>query len=412
MSKEPLLDCKFGSTGHVEIYKKIVKKYSEFNSLYWLKEHAIFMFTWPFKTDNIIKYDCSYITEKKCPEKHSIKRYYETILKRYPNTLYELRLYRDHEIIQFLLDISSALIFLHKHDIYHRDIKPANIVMSTSGRATLIDFSHAHRMIIPLNQLDAQVVTYYYRSPEVFAYQNTKNTLYDKSIDIYSVGMVLLEILTGEPFAQHYNQFIKKHVDFEDEYGLLLQDETKALNAIKSFFVSYKRSFKHIDQYWQWILKMIAHKAKDRFSADELFEAVKNFADTNKIQYIMPENGMLAVNVPKLNNPVYEVDEILFNKCTQYVCEIKKKHNMFLNPSTIHDLIKFLIGEKIVNDTNYKEQMAAIAIIITTVIFDDVTVLKNYDELNCQAVINAIISIVSNYDRHLFGYNAIFKFNV
>ena len=413
MSEEKAPAYKYGITGYVELHKKIAKKYSEFDQLYWLKEHAIFMYMWAYRTDNIIKYESSCILTKTCPIKGIPKKYYETILKRHPATLHERRLYRYGEIIQFLLDMSSALKFLHSHNISHRDIKPSNIAISALGRATLIDFSHAHRMVTPLVKLDAQVVTYYYRAPEIFKYQDTGENPYDSSIDIYSLGMVLIEVLTGISFAQYYTNSIKNHDSSEHIYGLFLQNAKKSFEAIKEYFNAGKRNFVYIKQYWEWIVKMIANEPGNRITAGELYMSVKSFADKYKINYVEPTNGMEEVGMIKLEESLTETtpaQDDLKIKCIQYLHEIRHKHRMLVDPLRITDVIRFMIKDNHITQDNYKKQIAALAIILETVVFDGVTDFENYGDLDCNKVKDGVIDIVRKYDQHLFGKNAIFTY--
>lgn len=414
MSEEKALDYKYGITGYVELHKKIAKKYSEFNQLYWLKEHAIFMYMWAYRTDNIIKYESSCILTKPCPIKGISKKYYEVILKRHPATLHERRLYRDGEIMQFLLDMSSALKFLHSHNISHRDIKPSNIAISDSGRAILIDFSHAHRMVTPLVELDSCVVTYYYRAPEIFKYHSTRENPYDLSIDIYSLGMVLIEVLTGTSFAQYYTSSVKNHGISEHLYGVFLQDAKKSFEAIKEYFNAGKRNFVYIKQYWEWIIKMIANEPGNRISAEELYISVKTFADKCKINYVEPTNGTEEVDMIKLENPIIEpnvIQDDLKIKCIQYLHEIRHKHNMMLDPLRIADVISFMIKDGCITQDNYKKQIVALAIILETVVFDSVTDFECYDDLDCKEVKDCVIDIISKYDQHLFGKNTIFTYS-
>lgn len=414
MSEEKAPAYKYGITGYVELHKKIAKKYSEFDQLYWLKEHAIFMYMWAYRTDNIIKYESSCILNKTCPIKGISKKYYETVLKRHPATLHERRLYRDGEIIQFLLDMSSALKFLHSHNISHRDIKPSNIAISDLGRVILIDFSHAHRMVTPLVKLDAQVVTYYYRAPEIFKYQDTGDNPYDLSIDIYSLGMVLIEVLTGISFAQYYTNSIKNHDSSEHIYGLFLQNAKKSFEAIKEYFNAGKRNFVYIKQYWEWIVKMIANEPGNRITAEELYLSVKSFADKYKINYVEPTNGTEEVDMIKLEESLTETtpaQDDLKIKCIQYLHEIRHKHRMLVDPLRITDVIRFMIKDNHITQDNYKKQIAALAIILETVVFDGVTDFENYGDLDCNEVKDCVIDIVRKYDQHLFGKNAIFTYS-
>jgi len=89
--------------------------------------------------------------------------------------------------------ILEALSYLHKKQIYHRDLKPANILITYKGdNVKLTDFGLAQADIFEDNLL--KVGTPKYASPE----QLVKGNSADHRADIYSFGLILLEMLTGQ----------------------------------------------------------------------------------------------------------------------------------------------------------------------------------------------------------------------
>jgi len=99
-------------------------------------------------------------------------------------------------------DVAKALGHVHSLGIVHRDVKPENILLSPEG-AVLLDFGHARAPAI-MPSLDARDAKKYivgtpnYVSPE----QVAGRRMADSRSDIYSLGCVLLEMLTGQlPFA-------------------------------------------------------------------------------------------------------------------------------------------------------------------------------------------------------------------
>ncbi len=99
--------------------------------------------------------------------------------------------------IKVMLDVCAAVQYAHAALIVHRDIKPNNILVDTEGRPKLLDFGIAQSLNKPdLNVPAAQLHTPAYASPE----QLTGGKL-TTATDIYSLGVVLYEVLSGErPF--------------------------------------------------------------------------------------------------------------------------------------------------------------------------------------------------------------------
>ncbi len=92
-------------------------------------------------------------------------------------------------------DVCKALAHAHQAGIVHRDIKPSNVLLHPDGRAMLVDFGLARSLVRPTNltSVGISVGTVGYMSPE----QATAEGPVDHRADIYSVGVLVFELLTG-----------------------------------------------------------------------------------------------------------------------------------------------------------------------------------------------------------------------
>ncbi|EME77402.1 serine/threonine protein kinase, CMGC family, CDC2/CDK subfamily [Pseudocercospora fijiensis CIRAD86] len=107
------------------------------------------------------------------------------------------------EVKTLLLQLGSAVEFLHDHWILHRDLKTSNVLMNNRGEIKLADFGMARFVGEPApSNLTQLVVTLWYRSPELLLGATT----YGAAIDVWSIGCIFGELLTRNPLLQGKNE--------------------------------------------------------------------------------------------------------------------------------------------------------------------------------------------------------------
>ncbi|OAA54424.1 negative regulator of the PHO system [Cordyceps fumosorosea ARSEF 2679] len=116
-------------------------------------------------------------------------------LKRYMDTHGERGALKPATIKSFMYQLLKGIDFCHQNRVLHRDLKPQNLLYNSKGLLKLGDFGLARAFGIPVNTFSNEVVTLWYRAPDVLLGSRTYNT----SIDIWSAGCIMAEMYTGRP---------------------------------------------------------------------------------------------------------------------------------------------------------------------------------------------------------------------
>lgn len=87
----------------------------------------------------------------------------------------------------------DAISFCHLNLILHRDLKPQNLLVDAHGRIKLADFGLARAFNLPMRAYTHEVVTLWYRAPEILL--GTK--MYATGVDIWSLGCIFAEMVTA-----------------------------------------------------------------------------------------------------------------------------------------------------------------------------------------------------------------------
>lgn len=101
------------------------------------------------------------------------------------------------EAVEITSGVLSALSYAHSARLVHRDIKPGNIMLTNDGKIKVMDFGIARALSdsqATMTQTNAVVGTAQYLSPE-----QARGEVVDARSDLYSVGVLLFELLTGQP---------------------------------------------------------------------------------------------------------------------------------------------------------------------------------------------------------------------
>ncbi|KAM7365871.1 hypothetical protein PAMP_016764 [Pampus punctatissimus] len=103
-----------------------------------------------------------------------------------------------HNVRIFMFQLLRGLCYIHSRRILHRDLKPQNLLISYLGELKLADFGLARSKSIPSQTFSSEVVTLWYRPPDVLL----GSTDYSTALDMWGAGCIFIEMLQGAPAFQ------------------------------------------------------------------------------------------------------------------------------------------------------------------------------------------------------------------
>jgi serine/threonine protein kinase len=135
----------------------------------------------------------------------------DEVIARYPDGM------PTHEALSWFGGIAAGVIYLHDHGIVHRDLKPGN-VFSEEGQVKIGDYGLSKFISCSRRSGHTESVgTVHYMAPEV------ANGRYGKEIDVYALGIMLYEMLTGRlPFeGESVGEVLMKHLTAKPDVSML-----------------------------------------------------------------------------------------------------------------------------------------------------------------------------------------------
>eukprot|EP00592_Proboscia_alata_P004966 CAMPEP_0194370780 /NCGR_PEP_ID=MMETSP0174-20130528/19127_1 /TAXON_ID=216777 /ORGANISM="Proboscia alata, Strain PI-D3" /LENGTH=307 /DNA_ID=CAMNT_0039148459 /DNA_START=211 /DNA_END=1134 /DNA_ORIENTATION=- len=97
----------------------------------------------------------------------------------------------------FLYQLLTGVAYCHHHRVLHRDLKPPNLLINREGQLKLADFGLARAFGIPVRSYTHEVVTLWYRAPDVLL----GSRKYSTPVDIWSIGCIFAEMANGRPLV-------------------------------------------------------------------------------------------------------------------------------------------------------------------------------------------------------------------
>ena len=193
------------------------------------------------------------------------------------------------EVVRVLLDVLDGLAYAHSEGMIHRDLKPANIMLTKRGQAVITDFGIAQMVGATRYTMSGALMgTLNYMAPE----QGMQNQS-DARSDLYSLGIVLYEMLTGKP-----------PFDADTPLAILMKHVNEPLPLPPPSAIM-PEAFERV------LLKVLSKNPDDRYqTAAEMAQAIRAAAEEAGIQLpdrislpLGPSTAVAAESVAVISGP-------------------------------------------------------------------------------------------------------------
>ena len=211
-------------------------------------------------------------------------------LKRYMDSVQSLS---PMLVKSFLYQLINGIAFCHSRRVLHRDLKPQNLLINHLGALKLADFGLARAFGIPVRHYTHEVVTLWYRAPEILLGARK----YSTPVDIWSIGCIFAEMSMKQPLFPGDSEIDQLHKIF---HALGTPNETiwpgvSQLPDHKTTFPNWvsrpiSASVKGLDpQGLDLLSRMLVYEPEKRITA---FDALRHpfFDDLDK-QTFLPKDG-------------------------------------------------------------------------------------------------------------------------
>lgn len=171
----------------------------------------------------------------------------------------------------YLHQILEGIVFCHQRRVIHRDLKPQNLLISKEGSIKLADFGLARAFGIPIRMYTHEVVTLWYRAPEVLL----GAPRYSTPVDIWSVACIFAEMATGNALF-HGDSEIDQLFRIFRSLGTPTEENWPGVSSMNAYKPSFPRWNRNVlrslvpdldDQGFDILTKMLIYDPQKRISA-------------------------------------------------------------------------------------------------------------------------------------------------
>ncbi|CAG8491710.1 9705_t:CDS:1 [Acaulospora morrowiae] len=251
------------------------------------------------KHQNIVKLKDVIHTENKLM---LVFEYMDQDLKKYMDTHGNHGALDPMTIKWFMYQMLLGIDFCHENRVLHRDLKPQNLLINKAGNLKLADFGLARAFGIPVTTFSNEVVTLWYRSPDVLLGSRS----YSTSIDIWSAGCIMAEMYTGRPLfpgTTNEDQLIKI-------FRVMGTPNETTWQGVSQYSDYHKQYPHYTAQDMSKLLPMIDRHGMDLLTQMLVYDPEKRITAKNALKHVYfhdlldIDNSNVQTEVPPMRVPV------------------------------------------------------------------------------------------------------------
>ena len=207
--------------------------------------------------------------------------------------------FSEYKAFEYFIQVVNAVYYLHNNNIIHRDIKPENILIGEDNKIKLCDFGWAKELTLENRSTFCGTVEY--MAPEIVGSEN-----YDYSVDIWSLGILLYELLYGHsPFKANNTKNVILNIKSHE----LIYDDNKN---------------KHVSHSCKDLIKkLLNNNPQKRYKIKDILE--HPFVKKNSEKYLLTFRKKIQ------NNTNDEIEDKFY--------EIKRANTKYISANSIYSFI-------------------------------------------------------------------------
>ena len=262
------------------------------------------------------------------------------------NSMYLILEYMDHDLNSLILNNVSFTLpnirniihqillgcdYLHSNNIIHRDLKSDNILLNNDGTVKIGDFGLSRRVnSYNKKKYTTNVVAVWYRAPELLV-SSSNECDYDFGIDIWSIGCILVELLTGEPPFRSNSEF-SQIIEISKYYPNFIEKYEKLID--KDSIDKFKNNLSE-----KLLREKIQEKMEGRKMDDILWDLISKMLEIDPAERITVKQA--------LNHDFFNEYEERPINCFSGEC-----HKVILKPTNIDDVLSNVKDKNIIEKNN------------------------------------------------------------